>query len=105
MTEKRVITAMPIGLRVGGDLPTPWPELFALHVEEVDIITGTVTILQFEHECGGILEVNDTDEGFEQMLTDLPNYLPVPQGIRDKITGLPGGTPMTLWRKDKPLLN
>ncbi|KON98030.1 hypothetical protein AF333_23925 [Aneurinibacillus migulanus] len=51
--------------------------LDAIHYYKLDCITEVVTCLEFDYENGEYLEVNSTNEGWENLINGLHKYIPI----------------------------
>ncbi|SDJ36439.1 hypothetical protein [Aneurinibacillus migulanus] len=54
-----------------------WDDIYAIHYYKLDCITEVVTCLEFDYENGEYLEVNSTNEGWENLINGLHKYIPI----------------------------
>ena len=76
-----------------------WTEICALHATEVDTMTGSVTILQFEHESGHYIEIDETDVAYMKVMDRLASFLPLGKQWINNVHGLEPGTGTTIWTR------
>ena len=88
-----------VGIELDGTGAVPWSEIVALHVTEVDTMTGSVTILQLEHESGHYLEIHELDNTYSTALQELASFLRLDEDWTSMTKGLEAGTSATIWRR------
>ena len=66
------------GLHIDAEGPIAWDEFVAVHAEEIDVMTGSTTVLQLEHINGHVVEMNELDDQYAEVVANLASYLPLP---------------------------
>jgi hypothetical protein len=66
----------------------PWIEIAQVSASKVDCITWVETILEFEHESGHYLEINDSSNGYEALIEFLGQHFSLPDNWYDSVRAL-----------------
>ncbi len=69
----------------GNECRMDWHDVFSVHTYRVDLVTDTVRILEFGHECGEYIEVVDGFGGFLELVSHLHEHLPMPKDYKELI--------------------
>lgn len=63
----------------GRDIWMKWDDVYAIHYYKLDCITEIITCLEFDYENGEYLEVNSTNEGWEDLIQHLHKHISIQQ--------------------------
>lgn len=87
------------GLHIDAEGPIVWNEFVALHAEEIDVMTGSTTLLQLEHITGRVVEMNELDDQYAETVANLASYLPLPGNWLMLTKGLAPQASLTIWQR------
>ncbi len=62
-----------------------WPDVYRVYASRIDLITESAFVLSFEYDYGEFIEVNEGMEGFDEMVSHLAEYLPLPINYKQQI--------------------
>jgi len=98
------IRALPDRLSVvtpeGAEYGITWSDVYQVHASREDLMTTTARFLYFDFDYGEFIEVDDKMSGFEELLSELGHYLPLPPDYQQRVeTTQCGEPPITLYRR------
>ena len=84
----------------GAESSIAWSDVYRVHASREDLMTTTSRFLYFDFDFGEVVEVNDRMSGFEEMLSELGRYLPLPPDYKQQVDATQcSEPPITLYSR------